>query len=645
MGKKIMELRAGRWPTALGLTWLQTKKVCSVLITGKQGAAAIVFGVFSLLISLILYFLSLGQAPFTKPELIAGGSVIVILSAIGGGIWALHIMSPSEYAHTTIGSSTASETLQLISMDVRRACRAFREDGLPFTKESQQSHTRHGRLLQRLKRRFAKKHATLLRITALLELGAQQLDIPLHRFRDLLLEYDPDAHRTFERKFIQNLELLHANAPLNDDHIAGISAENADIVQKAEARIRAQTDMLEYVALHPSILRMAAVHSTAQATQEYARAISWVANLTYEQTPPGVWDTDAASRLYDGMGGIRFLACRQRAHSGFDLNQTCLNMASIAIRRGKEGFDSQSWTALDKLGNSINREDGGPFIDNRKLTATECRDLRKTFGDLRKVWPCAVEHIQEDRRRIVERFRLMYLGWQKLYPKKKTLLVTHGFSTTVREVFKRALPSPGPNLPLEDIPDIFVIGSGDQADLDSRIMVSAIKGSAERCFRRIAAGDKNTLAKVVEDDMKVMVVLGAECFDRRGRVLHPWGLADVEFIKDKLGDPTAFSVVVVAEGYKFQEDLLANPQVFRYHLDRVQLYDPEWVDVIVTTDVEMQNCDRRSSHGQLPLSGNRRSGSERRTIQRDKHILRREVFFDPRTHQQVTSHEFKLTLN
>ena len=113
-------------------------------------------------------------------------------------------------------------------------------------------------------------------------------------------------------------------------------------------------------------------------------------------------------------------------------------------------------------------------------------------------------------------------------------------------------------------------------------MVSALLETAksQKRFRRVAADDKNTRAKLVDKDLKVMVVLGAECFDKKGRVLHPSGLKDEEWIRQGLGDDEAFSVVVVAEGYKFHEDLLASPHLFRHHLDRLQLYAPELIDVL-----------------------------------------------------------------
>jgi hypothetical protein len=497
----------------------------------------------------------------------------------------------------------------------------------------------------------------LLRISALLDLASEQLAIPLHRLRELLLEYDPAMHRAHAREFVQNLELLSPEAArhlnLNPQHKKALEGGNPKIAARARARVRAQLDMLEYTALHSSILRMAAVHSTAQATQEYTRAVALVAKLTYEPLQHEVnWEAPERDRLHDGAIALRFLAARQRTHSGFDLNETCLNMIRMDTRvRGNSGL-SRQLAGLDELGRSIDLGGDGLLLrdptDERDFPPGRCGYFLDTVGNLQNLWQYTVKRIENDRSEVVHRFRVVYDKWTGLHSGvKKTLLVTHGFSTTVREVFKRGIPEVGANLlHQQNPPDIFIVGSGDQSDLDSRLMLSTLLEVTreERRFGRVAAGNKTTLSKLVEDDVRVMVVLGAECFDKRGRVLHPQGLEDVEWIKEKVGNDKAFSVVVVAEGYKFHEDLLAIPQAFR-HLDRIQLYEPELINIIVTTDVVSAPYDPRAAT-RLPtcvhLQPIQRK-AERRQPGRDTHILRRPVLFSHDTHRKTITPEFDLS--
>jgi hypothetical protein len=653
MTKKIRKLREGRWPNDLWYRWLWSKQVYRAIVTGKQGAAELVFGVFSLIITLILYFLSSGAAFYARSWLIVGASATLILSAILAGIWALATMSPSIYAQTTLGGRTASETLQLISLDIRDACNEFRKDAKVFLQDSHPP-------IEVLKKRFARSHSKLLRITALMGLASEQLDIPLHRLRELLLEYDPAMHRAHAREFIQNLELLSSGATLNPEHMEAVKVGNENSIARARARTRAQTDILEYTALHSSVLRMAAVHSTAQATQEYARIVSHVARLASDELLlVKSWDPDERQLLDDAMCALRFLACRQRTHSGFDLNGTCLSMTRIEAQKKRTPADpnrqqklDDQLTALSELGRSIDRWGDGLFVrdpkDESKFLDQDRRHVVKVMADLRDLWPYTVKKIEEDRSEIVTRFSKMYESWVKRHAAiPKTLLVTHGFSTTVREVLKRGIPDRKAGIPAsgQDLPDVFVIGSGNPSDLDSRLMVSALLEvpTLARRFGRLASGDKMTLSKLLEDDVKVMVILGAEGFDTKGRVLHPWGLASIGWLKKKLGSGSAFCTVVVAEGYKFHEDLLSNPQDFRYHLDRVHLYDPQLLDVILTTDIESVEYDMRTPNTCTHPTPTARM-IDRRGSNRDKHILRHPVAFNHLTHEKAVFPTFDLKI-
>src|SRR5712691_11774702 len=215
------------------------------------------------------------------------------------------------------------------------------------------------------------------------------------------------------------------------------------------------------------------------------------------------------------------------------------------------------------------------------------------------------------RNALVERFQSLYVGWCRsddlACQNQKTLLVTHGFSATVREVFTRGLLTEKElkkRLPYREIPNIFVVNSGEKGNLDSRLMERDLLASAgeeqpgadipqERRFDNITAGHEDTLATFLDKNTRGMVVLGAECFDRKGRVIHPWGLKDHGF-RRKLRRAAEVCVVVVAEGYKFHEDLLSISQYYRYHLDRIQVYEPQFVDAFVTTRIVMNNApDRR----------------------------------------------------
>jgi translation initiation factor 2B subunit (eIF-2B alpha/beta/delta family) len=650
MKAKIWELREGRWRNDhLWWSWLRSMQVCRVLTTGKQGAVEVVFGVLALISSVLLYFLSMQSIPFGRFLLFISACLILVLSSIGGALWTLRNMHPREYALTTVGDCTASEILQLVSLDIKRACQEFEDQAVQYRKLKNRKDQRCQEAIDLLKKQFSRQQGLLLRISALLELAAQQIGIPTQRLRDLLFQYDPTIHGVLAQKFIQNWESLFLGQIDTVAHRTAVERENVDIVHKAAARIRAQGDLLQYTALHPFLLRMAAPRSTAQATQEYARALSFVAKFNAGSSVNGEWGDRDRQLLNDAVTALRFLASRQRTHPGFDLNQSCLNLVRTLPNNVDEVRNLKD--ALNEIGAAFRTGNGLCSIDyenENQAPAYVCEKARNTISSLSGLWKYTVQQIEEDRYRIVESFNQMYRARCGMFHKarpaiRKRILVTHGFSTTVREVLKSIAPPPTPSTGSQIVPDIFIVTTDEVGDLDSRLMVSALLEASRNGapFGRIAFGSRDTLAKFIEGDTDVMVILGAECFDKKGRVVHPLGVEDIGEFKKRL-ECGAFSLVVVAEGYKFNQDLLSVAPFFCHHLDRIHLYDPELIDIIISTHVRSQQYDRRVEAQPVlyPVRGN----ADRRNMStRNRHILRRPISFNLNTRECTVASEFSLT--
>jgi len=561
-------------------------------------------------------------------------------------------MSPGDYARIMIGGRPASETLQVISREIEKACKTFLGAEEHLTKSAPES-----RAFDKLKMRFAKQHRALLNISALLELASQELDIPLSRLRDFVFEYDPAMHRKYFQKAIQNSELRSElkEKPLRRDELLG---ENKWILGSVKKIIRTQEEILAYTAIHPRVLQVAATRSTSDATGRYANAVSYVAKQVCEVIPSRRrWGKRRKEKFIDGLDALRFLVRKQRAHPGFDLHQSCITawqeakQAAVAPITTQEEMEKTLYSLKEKLNQRKKVEDDDWEKERRRMEGL-C-ELSEVIDDGFVRW----------RNLLVERFRSLYVGWSgkktddpTCQENQKTLLVTHGFSATVREVFNRGLPTEKELkniLPHHGIPNIFVVNSGEKGDFDSRFMereLLANKGQdqaganvpQDRGFDNITAGHEDTLASLLDKNTRVMLVLGAECFDRKGRVIHPWGLKDHGF-RRKLRGAAELRVVVVAEGYKFHEDLLSISQSYRYHLDRIQLYEPKFVDAFVTTRIMMKHTpDRRRKvaingekvpyeqrHPKGDLSGKERRGSgtptrpARNNSTRVRNILRR----------------------
>src|SRR5262249_11557090 len=186
--------------------------------------------------------------------------------------------------------------------------------------------------LSKLKKNCARDLAKLSNIDALLELASKQIDIPLHRLSNLLFEYDPAMHRTRVQKFIQNWEQcleFGLSDDMNSNHKLNLRTETLQIVARPTEVISIQEDIFKYTNLHPLVLRLAALRSTTEATKLYAQAVSFVAKSMSINSDAPVFYQRERGELNNCIATLMFLARKQRAHSGFDLNQSCLAITRV----------------------------------------------------------------------------------------------------------------------------------------------------------------------------------------------------------------------------------------------------------------------------------------------------------------------------
>lgn len=181
-----------------------------------------------------------------------------------------------------------------------------------------------------------------------------------------------------------------------------------------------------------------------------------------------------------------------------------------------------------------------------------------------------------------------------------TMIVVHGYSRTVREVVKRGLfyrlsevaRGHGGTTSyeqsfrdqmerVEDLdesrrrtlfkkaPYLWQLQSRTQERFDSRVMEYELKEEpALRGFRDIVTGSDRALLRMVGAGDRVVLLIGAECIDRSGRLVTPRG---VGARLDKLANEIrAFSCteVVVAEYMKILPDDMLEARLVE-HLDRI----------------------------------------------------------------------------
>ena len=284
----------------------------------------------------------------TAAWIATGSFLVILLLSVACALWAFRIMAPSDYAQVMISGQPTSEILQVIAHEIVRTCRkslgrvaAFENEimGIPRGEPGTRD---HAEALELLEEQFARQHGSLLRISAMLRIASKESGIPLRRLRDLLFNYDPRLHVAYAKKYVHNAESIRELSEGKEiteldkskaEKCKNLMLENAYIRQSAENAADSGIRLIEYAAIQPKILHLAAVHSTSQATKEYARAIAFIAKETIHATESqrDRW----REQLEDGVAALKFLVRKQHTHSGFDLNQLCARACGIASEKAE----------------------------------------------------------------------------------------------------------------------------------------------------------------------------------------------------------------------------------------------------------------------------------------------------------------------
>src|SRR5262249_52847188 len=159
-------------------------------------------------------------------------------------------------------------------------------------------------------------------------------------------------------------------------------------------------------------LRLAALRSTTEATKLYAQAVSFVAKSMSINSDAPVFYQRERGELNNCIATLMFLARKQRAHSGFDLNQSCLAITRVH----REAYSQQMSVnpteqeekqlaildrrirTLQELGNAVDGEKSELFVDFLKdLRWRNCNDNKETIWALRNLWRDTVLQIDLDR--------------------------------------------------------------------------------------------------------------------------------------------------------------------------------------------------------------------------------------------------------
>lgn len=549
--------------------------------------------------SIFIYWLSESSPSILKASevgLLLTGLLLIALFFLA---WrTLHQLPPSDFADITIGGESATQLLTSTSYEIWKICHEFQNnknmkylenlmkkggEEFPISKRNRE---KIQITINRLHNLVLMQQSQARRIFAMKHLVSDELGIPVRRLCDHVFQFSPEMHQRKTSKVVRNFEeiLSHDEAFASSDVLSrrrsALIGENIRILDKIDSIKYYQMQMIQFSDLHSHVAALASEHSTSGSARNYARALSEVVRGTLDQSSAFVLGRYEDFSLC--LEKLRFLYFKQRAHPGFDLHQTCICICKAVQRFKKETDDRREnrrerFKRFERMTDVLERFARVPKDDPFKKKPEDIGAIKKFGEDID--W-----FIEICRKRIVSRFAQYFLEWEnkKAPERKETLIVSHGYSKTVREVLKRGLEIYEKHK--KKVPRVFLLDEGNERSFDTRLIVYELKESPLHTERHaISFGSGDLLSGLLKTNTRILLLVGAECFDKERRVVHSRGVYELEMLRRRMEDKELeCHVVAVAESYKYHPDLLKIPEFYQHHLDQVFLYKGGFVERILS---------------------------------------------------------------
>lgn len=537
-----------------------------------------------------------------------GGSSILIFYATGcSAVYvayvALKALPPDEYAKIALAGKTSSEIFRALAYEGGAAARSFLDDTKHFS-AALEALIERGRInaeklsdlrdnkeqlhktWSTMKDRLTQFGESIERLIALVDTATKDLGISKPRLCDHVLQYSPEVHRGLATSYIRYCEKVlqglydpdgHDKVKQYTEGCLAIQYSFRKRVQRLERLFDATDD------LHAYLRRIFSEHSTSGAVIAYSEAVSFLIR-TYK----GACVRDADRSIKDNPGyrdlcsALTFLHRKQQAHPGFDVHYTCLRILEEAFENKEldDNLRNEITIVLNefrRINNDPNELRLGKDIDNRAILSS-CLDAWERIESI------VERQIDISRQGIKTRFVDLMA---KLLPDPQSgVVITHGYSKTVREALMAYFVTVGPCR----LPKTLALLNVEEDASDARRLVFELRERLPPGIGpalEVTIGDKASLGLLSRGE-NVVVVLGAECYDGSGRIVHVRGAQEeLKAIAGLSVQGINVKVVVVAENYKRVDPvnkttLMDKLKFFRYHLNKLDVYGPGTVDYIVS---------------------------------------------------------------
>lgn len=555
-----------------------------------------------------LVFQSVRAHPYGAASL--GALLAFVAFPLASGWLILSTSDPEMYSRISLAGRPIEEIFYWLASDARRVCkkvldrvgrrtRTLVEDAVSGerTEETdeilQKLAGRAKSVCRRLERGNKKQEESLRRIETMKHRACDDFHIPIRRLCDHVLQYSPLIQRDRTYKHLRDWERVETPRKTEETRQAVIRIRL--FLKNTRLRVQYLEELMAFRDLHELIRRFSATYSSSGSLQVYARALRHISEGTRHRWWTLPWsEAEIRHRLL-------FLYRKQRAHPGFSLHT--LMKKAFPDGRGSEAGSSRSQPIVKAL------EAIATAKEERRISALD----KSHWEALRSSPECLARIIDRSRSEIAGHFCRWFQDRYGTFSEPgstgKLYVVSHGYSNTVLHALLE-LENESGWLSNGNVRLFFYLLPGEET-FDTRLMQYELRAAilAQELTRestkqgespdetragvvtqQLATGDRHVLLSLLDPSQdRVLVLLGAESFDKDHRVVHPRGMPLREFLRELEETGTQPRVVVLAESYKQQESLARDTHFYDQHFDRVDVYPRDTIEWLITN----KGCSQR----------------------------------------------------
>lgn len=539
--------------------------------------------------------------------------LLMFLSVLIAGILAKRSLTPRLYGKLVISGRNIEEILNFIARKSLRIHRKFERatrevDGLFKDIANKENHqesepvqlleasietvwqpqgglAKCRKVIKNLQQLLLKEHEEFKRMEQLMEEAALELRIPKKRFVNHIIQFSPELFISRISKFKDNLAELsedmekelsqrNVNADAILTRILGLVKQLNKIRRISDQRIDRANDLIKYEDLHGYIHRISSSNSISEALLIYSETLAKLSRGSKALLIKS-WDGDLNSRLYqDVENRFKLVFRKQKAYPGYDPHEILLKM--FEYHNSETSNDVVKILSQFKKYFLVNKHESLGFL----TTGDEYKDLEQdrikdkiihNLGILGSMGLNTKDLLSTYKQKLVSKFKHQVFPSYFNDVQGVKFVITHGYSKTIRQIIKHGLDqsSKWQNY-------VFILEGKDSSQFESQLMKFELQNEtsfSNQYFSNISIGDISVLKELICNEDKVMIILGAECFDKKGRIVVAKGIKNdfqdlVKYFDQK---NIRYSSVVASEEFKGQMESISNSEPFDDHFDRIDI--------------------------------------------------------------------------